>query len=247
MNFNESNIDGYNVIEYDKMNIYIIEKIFEDEFCEELVDIINKIKLQKTDYREYNNVRCFTSSITDLLNENYEYYYSFSTNKNEYNKLLENVKKNNIITNNLNGITKKYIININEKINEKMKILSKIIKKKTNTLNIEYNSGYILRKIYGATREHYDGVTEIYNSNIMSITENYLNEYRMIRNASIIFSLNDDYEGGIFKFKYQDVSVKLKKGSVIIFPPFWTHLHEVSDLENNTFRYTINTWSCNTI
>ena len=45
----------------------------------------------------------------------------------------------------------------------------------------------------------------------------------------------------------QDIKVKLKKGSVIIFPPFWTHPHETEDLLNNTYRYTINTWSCQKI
>jgi predicted 2-oxoglutarate/Fe(II)-dependent dioxygenase YbiX len=60
-------------------------------------------------------------------------------------------------------------------------------------------------------------------------------------------TLNDDYEGGQFIFPYYDITVKLKKGSVLIFPPFWTHEHSTNELENNTFRYTITTWNCDRI
>ena len=82
------------------------------------------------------------------------------------------------------------------------------------------------------------------SSNINFIKDNKKGEYAMVRNASIVFTLNDDYEGGIFHFPYYNVNVRLKKGSVIIFPPYWTHEHEVSELTNNTYRYTISTWSC---
>mgnify|MGYP003968137707 CR=1 FL=1 len=57
-----------------------------------------------------------------------------------------------------------------------------------------------------------------------------------------IVMLNDDYEGGIFHFPNQKISVKLKKGQLIAFPPYWTHLHGVEAVINNTYRYTINTW-----
>ncbi len=59
---------------------------------------------------------------------------------------------------------------------------------------------------------------------------------------SVIIALNDDYEDGTFHFPNQKFSVKLKKGQLIAFPPYWTHLHGVEELKNDTFRYTINTW-----
>ena len=65
----------------------------------------------------------------------------------------------------------------------------------------------------------------------------------MVRNASMIFALNDDYDGGEFHFPCQDIHIRMKKGSVIIFPPYWTHPHEVSCIRNGTYRYTINTWA----
>jgi hypothetical protein len=81
------------------------------------------------------------------------------------------------------------------------------------------------RKIYGATKVHRDGYDE-----------------RHDRNLSIILSLNDDYEGGELVFPLQNYKIKLKKGQLIAFPPFWTHPHYTNDLQNGTFRYTINTW-----
>jgi hypothetical protein len=75
------------------------------------------------------------------------------------------------------------------------------------------------------------------------VDEPYVDNYRMIRFMSIIFALNDNHDGGIFRFPNHDISIKLKRGSVLLFPPFWTHPHEVSTVYNNTHRYTINTWA----
>jgi|TARA_R110000823_G_C15708441_1_gene477270 predicted 2-oxoglutarate/Fe(II)-dependent dioxygenase YbiX len=85
------------------------------------------------------------------------------------------------------------------------------------------------RKIYGNTRIHVDGV-----SDGLGKTDK--------RTLSIILSLNDDYEGGEIVFPIQNREIKLKKGQIILFPPYWTHPHYTNDLKNNTFRYTINSW-----
>jgi hypothetical protein len=81
------------------------------------------------------------------------------------------------------------------------------------------------RKIYGATKIHYDGHDE-----------------NILRNLSVILALNDDYEGGELVFPLQEYEIKLKKGQLIAFPPYWTHPHYTNDLKNGTYRYTINTW-----
>jgi predicted 2-oxoglutarate/Fe(II)-dependent dioxygenase YbiX len=81
------------------------------------------------------------------------------------------------------------------------------------------------RKIIGATKFHYDGIRE-----------------DSMRSISVILALNDDYEGGELVFPLQDYKIKLKKGQLIAFPPFWTHPHYTNELENGTFRYTINFW-----
>lgn len=45
------------------------------------------------------------------------------------------------------------------------------------------------------------------------------------RLASVIICLNDDYEGGELYFPIQDITVKLKKGQILVFPLYWRHLH----------------------
>ena len=113
----------------------------------------------------------------------------------------------------------------------------KFIKSLENDYNIECSgdSGYYLRKINGPTRIHKDG---IYDS---LIDDRYVPK-RKIRNMSVIIALNDDYVGGQFYFPNQDFKIKLKKGQLIAFPPYWTHQHGVEELKNNTFRYTLNSW-----
>jgi len=127
---------------------------------------------------------------------------------------------------------------IKEKIDNN---IYKIIKYLINYLNKEYNivcsgdSGYCLRKIHGPTRLHKDGI------NVGRIDNRYI-PIKKIRNMSVIIALNDDYEGGEFYFPIQDFTVKLKKGQIIAFPPYWTHPHMVNEPTNETYRYTINTW-----
>ncbi len=86
----------------------------------------------------------------------------------------------------------------------------------------------ILRKIKGPTRKHIDGV---------------LDDTSKLRNMSVIIALNDDYEGGEICFPVQSVTIKLKKGQAVAFPPYWTHPHYTNELIGNTFRYTLNFWT----
>ena len=103
-------------------------------------------------------------------------------------------------------------------------------------ITISNDSGYMVRKIYGETVPHIDNlITNVSCDNTVNINT--------IRSLSLIIVLNDDYSGGIFSFPYQNVKHKLQKGSAIVFPPYWTHLHSVSKVEDNKFRYTINTWA----
>tara|TARA_B110000444_G_C18621478_1_gene492376 strand:+ start:85 stop:732 length:648 start_codon:yes stop_codon:yes gene_type:complete len=101
-----------------------------------------------------------------------------------------------------------------------------------------------LRKIDGPTRSHVDGVI----GNATPTPSNYINKPTDRRLFSVIVALNSDYEGGEFIFPKQDVSVKLKAGEALIFPPYWTHPHSTNEL-NGTFRYTINSWlyECNQV
>ena len=183
-----------------------------------------------------------------MIKINDDLYYEFSTDESKYNELLQNIKfKKSIYTNKLNGMKNTDFTDYKTKMNNIMLIIKSLMYQINPEIVFDYNTNYILRKIYGKTRLHIDGIYEVQESNINFIKDNIYGNYKMVRESSIIFGLNDDYDGGLFNFPYYDVSLKLKKGSVLIFPPFWTHKHQVYELENNTYRYTISTWSCRQI
>jgi len=102
-----------------------------------------------------------------------------------------------------------------------------IAKKLTPTIEITRDCGYSFRKVWGRTKQHIDYV---------------FSDTSESRTLSMILLLNDDYHGGIFLFPNQKVEYRLKKGSAIIFPPYYTHPHSVSGVNPGEFRYTINTW-----
>lgn len=54
---------------------------------------------------------------------------------------------------------------------------------------------------------------------------------------SSIISINSSYEGGLINFPGADVSLKLQKGSMLIFPSHG-HEHEVTEVTEGT-RYTL--------
>ena len=203
------------------------------------IDIIRDDKLEQNGLFKYKlSNGIFILENNDLLT-------------NEFCDELINYINNEIFETNIEkwsnntNVNCKYI-NINEIKNLKIRNyfdtkIFKIIGWVINYLKTEYNvictsdSGYSLRKIYGPTRLHKDGII------IEPIDNRYL-PIRKIRNMSLIICLNDDYDGGEFYFPSQDFRIKLKKGQIIAFPPYWTHPHMVYSPTNNTYRYTINTW-----
>lgn len=83
----------------------------------------------------------------------------------------------------------------------------------------------LIRKITGETRNHYDGIIK----------------NNQIRCLACIMALNDDYENGRIYFENQNTNIKLDRGDVLLFPPYWTHPHSVEKPLNN-YRYTITFW-----
>lgn len=49
--------------------------------------------------------------------------------------------------------------------------------------------------------------------------------------------------GGATEFMHQNLSVQPKAGRLVLFPPFWTHLHRNSTLERGV-KYISTTWLC---
>jgi hypothetical protein len=231
-------IKNKTVIEYKTSKIYIIEDVFDDELCNEIVKIINITKCTFTKIGRGNNVECYSFNDINLHNDLcYKDYYVFSTEKNEYDTLLEKSKlKKEITTNSLNGIKKPMMLHLLNKINGKFSLINCIISKKNPRIIFQKHSGLCFRKIYGRTNLHSD------NDFVQKNNSSIINIKHYIRCATVIVALNDDYSGGIFEFPDHNVKIKMKKGSVLLFPPYWTHPHSVTSVENNTLRYTINTW-----
>ena len=64
------------------------------------------------------------------------------------------------------------------------------------------------------------------------------------RQLVAIWYLNDAPEsGGQTDFFFQDVSVSPSAGMLVLFPPFWTHLHRGRTVEQGT-KYIATTWVC---
>ena len=84
------------------------------------------------------------------------------------------------------------------------------------------DSAYQFCKVFGETRLHYHEIKGSYKDN---------NEIFL----SVIICLNDDYEGGEICFPVQDRIIKMKKGDILAFPPYWTHPHYSNDLLNKTY------------
>jgi hypothetical protein len=61
--------------------------------------------------------------------------------------------------------------------------------------------------------------------------------------GSISFNLNDDYEGGEFRFFNGKHTVKLNKGDALIFPADFFWVHEVTKVTSGN-RYSINSFLC---
>jgi hypothetical protein len=128
-------------------------------------------------------------------------------------------------------------------MDDKLNYLSKILENINDKVFFQYRSNMFFRKIYGSTKLHSDNILSFHKSNIHSINENNMpDDYNMIRKHTIIFALNSDFEGGIFNFPTKNTTFKMNKGSAVIFPPYWTHPHEVSAILDGKFRYTIHTW-----
>ena len=61
------------------------------------------------------------------------------------------------------------------------------------------------------------------------------------RTLSLIYFINDDYEGGQVEFKNFNLSVSPQKNMLLLFPSNYMYMHRVVPVKNGT-RYTIVQW-----
>ena len=69
-------------------------------------------------------------------------------------------------------------------------------------------------------------------------TDSFKEEPRVV---SCSFALNNDYEGGEFAFFDRSLTVRVPKGSAILFPSNFMYPHEILPITKGT-RYSIITW-----
>lgn len=64
------------------------------------------------------------------------------------------------------------------------------------------------------------------------------------RQLVAIWYLNDvPGPGGTTDFALQEISVQPQRGKMVLFPPFWTHIHRNATLEKGV-KYIATTWVC---
>lgn len=61
------------------------------------------------------------------------------------------------------------------------------------------------------------------------------------RMISVVLYLNDDYQGGEIEFPFQKISIKPKKGLLLIFPSNFCYAHIAKPVTEGT-KYSIVTW-----
>jgi hypothetical protein len=115
-----------------------------------------------------------------------------------------------------------------------MKQLFESINQINNRIPIKGMTSFELRKVYGETRRHQDGLFD-------STIETDYGKVKSTRSLTMIITLNDNFNGGIYTFHNQNFTIKPKKGTAILFPPYYTHPHSVSHVDN--FRYICSAWA----
>ena len=136
-------IDGFNVIEYPRTNIYIIENIFDDKSCQYNIDFIEKLPLTSTselsDGGRFSVLDCNIGFSREFFKEDDELYYLFNKDYDSNSVSLQN--NNPITTNKLNGISKIELKNNVDSITDKMILIEKIMNQINNRLIIKQNVG----------------------------------------------------------------------------------------------------------
>jgi len=80
----------------------------------------------------------------------------------------------------------------------------------------------------------------IMNTHVDHIHTLFEGKDRGIPVLSVLGALNDDFEGGEFVL-FNDTSIKLHQGSIIIFPSVFLYPHKVDPVKKGT-RYTFVSW-----
>ena len=73
-------------------------------------------------------------------------------------------------------------------------------------------------------------------------TDNDSGPDSIIRVLSFIYYISDVEKGGGTKFKNQGITTPCRKGDLVFFPPFWTHIHEGIAPVSPDIKYILSGW-----
>lgn len=62
----------------------------------------------------------------------------------------------------------------------------------------------------------------------------------LIKSLVIFINLNDNKQEANFEFPDQEVSIKIEKGSAVIFPPYWTHPYKITETTEKVLYLKVN-------
>ena len=117
---------------------------------------------------------------------------------------------------------------INREILDNFKHLADLVRSNLK-LTIYGDPGYIFQKFEGDSNITIDCIRD---SNMDVVPKD------KVKCLTIILALNDTD----LYFPKQDVSIKLKKGEIVIFPPYWTHPYKIRATDSNSVTYILKTW-----
>lgn len=112
-------------------------------------------------------------------------------------------------------------------------VVSTVIEPAIKPLMAPIFSPIQLRKMYGPTRSHFDNVSP-------SIVEKDGTQVFAARIVTFIVTLSETTDEIVFP--RQGKTVPLKKGSVVLFPPYWMFEHYTTTSSQDGGRYSLTTW-----
>jgi len=95
-----------------------------------------------------------------------------------------------------------------------------------------FSSSFDIRLSYGPTRLHIDGTNARFY-------KNDIDSFIFSRVATLILTLSDNKD--IIHFPEQNIHLPLEKGSLLLFPSYWTHPHYTTH-DSLSKRLSLQTW-----
>jgi hypothetical protein len=154
-------------------------------------------------------------------------YVNFIERYNENGIIILNDKKDEFTIERIQWVTRILL-----EIQDKVRTIADMVRENLG-LTIYGDPGYVFQRIEGNGSLCIDGVKP---SALKEI------DHDKIRCLTVIAALNDFDSKTDLYFPKQDVSIKLKKGEFVVFPPYWTHPYKIRTDDPQKMTYILKTW-----